>query len=570
MTVQVPRGRTVAVVGESGSGKSTLARAITGLLPPSRGEIYFDGKPLPTALKDRDKDTLRRIQMIYQSADTALNPRQKVRDIIGRPLEFYLGLKGADRDRHVVELLEPIELGESYLDRLPGELSGGQKQRICIARALAAEPELIICDEVTSALDQIVQEEILTLLMRLQKKTNVSYLFITHDIATVRAIADEIVVMYQGKVVQQGPKSQGPVAAASRLYGIAAVVGSGNGSRLADGPARQAFEEGQSQRLISGHDPARHHVVPPGFATRDHAALNAAAAAGEVIGLYILDDETPGQWRWGGASRWWLHHSLQSLSKNLPLVLRRGRADAVIADLIKETGAGAVYFTRDYAPWSPALERAVKDVCESAGVTCHRYGGFLLHEPEAIRNGAGEPYKVFTPFSRACFAAGEPRLPAAAAKPVMWQGNVRSDNLQDWNLLPDIPNWSKGFESEWKPGEAGARARLSRFLDEGLARLCRRPRPAGPVLHLAPVAPSSLGRNQPRAMLAGRAQRHGAGAGQARRCRRKIPEGTSLARIFLSSPPSLAGSCRKPRFVRSFLPSPGAVIRMRCRNGSRA
>ena len=167
-------------MGESGSGKSTLARAITGLLPPSRGEIYFNGKPLPRELKDRDKDTLRRIQMIYQSADTALNPRQKVRDIIGRPLEFYLGLKGADRDRRVVELLESIELNESYIDRLPGEMSGGQKQRISIARALAAEPEIIICDEVTSALDQIVQEEILSLLMRLQKQTNVSYLFITH------------------------------------------------------------------------------------------------------------------------------------------------------------------------------------------------------------------------------------------------------------------------------------------------------------------------------------------------------------------------------------------------------
>lgn len=208
VTVQIPRGRTVAVVGESGSGKSTLARAITGLLPPSRGEIYFNGKPLPRELKDRDKDTLRRIQMIYQSADTALNPRQKVRDIIGRPLEFYLGLKGADRDRRVVELLESIELNESYIDRLPSEMSGGQKQRISIARALAAEPEIIICDEVTSALDQIVQEEILSLLMRLQKQTNVSYLFITHDIATVRAISDEIVVMHQGKVVQQGPKSQ--------------------------------------------------------------------------------------------------------------------------------------------------------------------------------------------------------------------------------------------------------------------------------------------------------------------------------------------------------------------------
>jgi peptide/nickel transport system ATP-binding protein len=208
VTVRLPRGRTVAVVGESGSGKSTLARAITGLLPPSKGDISFNGKPLPRKLKDRDKDTLRRIQMIYQSADTSLNPRQTIRDIIGRPLEFYHGIRGAARDRRVAELLDAIELDESYIDRLPTEVSGGQKQRLSIARALAAEPEIIICDEVTSALDQIVQEEILTLLMKLQKDTNVSYLFITHDIATVRAISDEIVVMHQGKVVQQGPKSQ--------------------------------------------------------------------------------------------------------------------------------------------------------------------------------------------------------------------------------------------------------------------------------------------------------------------------------------------------------------------------
>ncbi len=208
VTVRIPRGRTVAVVGESGSGKSTLARAITGLLPISRGDILFNGTVLPRSLNDRNRDTLRRIQMIYQSADTALNPKQRVRDIIGRPLEFYRGLRGADKDRKVVELLEAIELDESYIDRLPGEMSGGQKQRISIARALAAEPDVIICDEVTSALDQIVQEEILKLLMKLQRDTDVTYMFITHDIATVRAISDEIVVMHKGKVVQQGLKSK--------------------------------------------------------------------------------------------------------------------------------------------------------------------------------------------------------------------------------------------------------------------------------------------------------------------------------------------------------------------------
>jgi peptide/nickel transport system ATP-binding protein len=206
--VRVPKGRTVAVVGESGSGKSTLARVITGLLPPRKGEVVFQGKALPPAMKDRSKDLLRRVQMIYQMPDTALNPRRRVRDILGRPLEHQMGLRGAARDRRIGELLEMIELDERFLERLPSELSGGQKQRICIARALAVEPDLVICDEVTSALDQIVAEEILKLLLRLQRDLKVSYLYITHDLATVKAIADEIVVMFQGRVVQSGSKTQ--------------------------------------------------------------------------------------------------------------------------------------------------------------------------------------------------------------------------------------------------------------------------------------------------------------------------------------------------------------------------
>jgi peptide/nickel transport system ATP-binding protein len=145
--------------------------------------------------------------MIYQMPDTALNPRQRVRDIIARPLKFYAGLRGAKREARVKELLSMIELEPNeYINRFPGELSGGQKQRICIARALAAEPELIICDEVTSALDQLVAEEVLKLLQRLQDELGVSYMFITHDLATVNAIADEIVVMLQGKIVEQGDK----------------------------------------------------------------------------------------------------------------------------------------------------------------------------------------------------------------------------------------------------------------------------------------------------------------------------------------------------------------------------
>ncbi|MER9963645.1 ABC transporter ATP-binding protein [Mesorhizobium sp. M0045] len=208
VSIKVPRGRTVAVVGESGSGKSTLARVVTGLLPPLSGSISFAGQTLSKTLKTRPKEILRRIQMIYQMPDNALNPRQTVEEIIARPLEFYLGLQGAQRDRRIDELMHMVEMSETYLDRLPAELSGGQKQRVCIARALAADPELIICDEITSALDQIVQEEILKLLMRLQRDLGMSYIFITHDIATVRAIADEIVVMHQGKVVEQGLKSE--------------------------------------------------------------------------------------------------------------------------------------------------------------------------------------------------------------------------------------------------------------------------------------------------------------------------------------------------------------------------
>ena len=208
VNIKIPRGRTVAVVGESGSGKSTTARVITGLLPPMTGSVQFNGEVLPTELKDRSNDQLQRIQMIYQSADTAMNPRQTIAEIIGRPLEFYHDLTGLQKQERILELLKMIELDESFYDRLPSELSGGQKQRVCIARALAADPEIIICDEVTSALDQIVQEGILKLLLNLQKDYNITYLFITHDIAVVNAISDEIVVMYQGAVIEQGMKSE--------------------------------------------------------------------------------------------------------------------------------------------------------------------------------------------------------------------------------------------------------------------------------------------------------------------------------------------------------------------------
>ncbi|MDZ4310215.1 MAG: ABC transporter ATP-binding protein [Cypionkella sp.] len=207
VTVDLPAGQTLAVVGESGSGKSTLARVITGLLPAAQGRITFAGRTLSPDLASRSKDDLRELQMIYQMADTAMNPRQTVGTIIGRPLEFYFGLKGDAKRKRIQELLEEIEMGAGFIDRYPAELSGGQKQRVCIARALAAKPKLIICDEVTSALDPLVADGILKLLLELQAREGVAYLFITHDLATVKAIADKIAVMYRGQVVRYGSKT---------------------------------------------------------------------------------------------------------------------------------------------------------------------------------------------------------------------------------------------------------------------------------------------------------------------------------------------------------------------------
>ena len=204
ITLHLRRGDTLAVVGESGSGKSTLARVITGLLPREEGDITFEGNSLPPRLKDRKLDQLRRIQMIYQMPDVALNPRQTLLDVIGRPVQFYFNRSAGQVRERVKELLRQIDLPEDFIDRYPSQLSGGQKQRVSIARALAAEPDLIICDEVTSALDQLVGEEILRLLKNLQDRLGLAYLFITHDLGTVKRIANKVAVMQRGKMVAFG------------------------------------------------------------------------------------------------------------------------------------------------------------------------------------------------------------------------------------------------------------------------------------------------------------------------------------------------------------------------------
>ncbi|MGD9479548.1 ABC transporter ATP-binding protein [Shinella sp. G-2] len=204
VSLDLKRGETLAIVGESGSGKSTLARVVVGLLPRESGDILFKGETLPPALHARSRDTLRRIQMIYQIPDLALNPKQTLLEIIGRPIEFYLGKSRKEVRERVVDLLRQIELPESYLLRKPPELSGGQKQRVCIARALAAEPDIVICDEVVSALDPLVAEDILNLLRKLQETLGLAYLFITHDLGTVRRIANQVAVMRKGEVVAYG------------------------------------------------------------------------------------------------------------------------------------------------------------------------------------------------------------------------------------------------------------------------------------------------------------------------------------------------------------------------------
>ncbi len=208
VNVSIERGKTVGIIGESGCGKSTLARVFAGLLPPTEGEILLDGNVLAPDLRQRSRDELQKIQFVYQMADTALNPRHRIRDILGRPVEFYSGLKGKAKKNRINELLEMVELPLVFADRFPHELSGGQKQRVNLARALAAEPEVVLCDEVTSALDTIVGANVIELLKSLRQKTGVSYVFISHDLSTVASFADEIVVLYAGRVAEQGPTDQ--------------------------------------------------------------------------------------------------------------------------------------------------------------------------------------------------------------------------------------------------------------------------------------------------------------------------------------------------------------------------
>ena len=196
--------RTLGIIGESGSGKTTLGRVIAGLMPARSGEVIFQGRKLGGSVGERDREQLRAIQFAFQMADVALNPKHRVEKILGRPLSFYFGLGGEGAQRRVRELLALVELPASYASRYPRQLSGGERQRVNLARALAAEPKLIVCDEITSALDTVVAQAILDLLRDLQERLEVGYLFISHDISTVARVADTIAVMQNSEVVEHG------------------------------------------------------------------------------------------------------------------------------------------------------------------------------------------------------------------------------------------------------------------------------------------------------------------------------------------------------------------------------
>ncbi|MFL6643601.1 ABC transporter ATP-binding protein [Paraburkholderia fungorum] len=206
VSLSIPRGSTLGVIGESGSGKTTLARVVAGLVDRARGEVFFNGTLLPAQLSRRTPEQYRQIQIVFQNADTALNPSHSIADILGRPLAFYHHLRGSAAKKRMLELLDLVKLPASLATRTPAGLSGGQKQRVNLARALAADPALILCDEVTSALDTVVGAAILDLLAELRRELGVSYMFISHDISTVRAVCDEVIVLYAGHRVEAGQR----------------------------------------------------------------------------------------------------------------------------------------------------------------------------------------------------------------------------------------------------------------------------------------------------------------------------------------------------------------------------
>jgi deoxyribodipyrimidine photo-lyase len=253
----------------------------------------------------------------------------------------------------------------------------------------------------------------------------------------------------------------------------------------------------------------------------DHLALTAAAETGApVLPLYILDDETPGRFRIGGASRWWLHGSLDALGKDLAkygggLVLRRGAAPKMLDAILGEVAASAIYATRGYELWEPALEKEIAGICERKGAELKLFPGRLLFEPEAVHTADGKPYRVFTPFYKACLAAAPPRAPLPASKRVSLT-SARSEPLASLNLLPTKPDWAGGLRETWRPGETAARARLDAFIETSLANYGDRSALDGntssrlsPYLHFGEISPNQVWHAVSHAMDSARGARRG-------------------------------------------------------------
>jgi peptide/nickel transport system ATP-binding protein len=204
VSLEIHHGETLALVGESGSGKSTIARVLAGLMAPTSGSLTYRGEPVPWSIRERPRDAVRSLQLILQNPDASLNPRRRVEYALARPLKLFFGLEGRDRASRVRRLLDDVRLHHRFSRRFPAELSGGERQRVAIARALAAQPSVVLCDEVLSALDVSVQAEILDLMRGLQERDGMAYLFISHDLHVVRSIAHRVAVLYRGELCEVG------------------------------------------------------------------------------------------------------------------------------------------------------------------------------------------------------------------------------------------------------------------------------------------------------------------------------------------------------------------------------
>jgi peptide/nickel transport system ATP-binding protein len=257
VSLTIRPGETLALVGESGSGKSTLARAIAGLQPLSGGRLRFAGAELAPRAEQRPMEVRRRIQMVFQNPDASLNPRHRIGDAVGRPLQLFFDMPRTQRERNVASLLAAVRLPEDYARRFPAEISGGERQRVAIARALAARPSLLLCDEIVSALDVSVQASLLELLRSVTAETGLAMLFITHDLAVARWFADRVAVLYRGRLCEVAPTDR-LFAAPSHPYTaslLAALRPGDPGSPSASERGRHPFNPTEPAAISMGKLP---------------------------------------------------------------------------------------------------------------------------------------------------------------------------------------------------------------------------------------------------------------------------------------------------------------------------